>query len=249
MTKEAILELLKSAKFTDFAQGIEQASTYFKENGKDDLILEEVLTVFTYHLDHKHEEIAAAYEKLGKNFTLFFLIQKTGEEASSNWFTQGQVEGLSTFLTHYREGKLDTSEYFMASGFVYQMVAQSCQAVLKLTDRAAYADECEALEQFYAIFDELWKIQMTVQGMFRSITNWDDFYLVHLVNKTLERADLESQSRIMAGISAHENNPEIQRDIVEVYLKQLDLEIKKLEAQKNNIEGLKEKILDWFPGE
>jgi hypothetical protein len=247
MTREEILELLTSKKFIDFANGIEKIETYFKESGFDDRVFEHALSVFTYHLDHKHEEIAAAYESIGKNFSLFFSVIKADEKASSDWFTRGQIEGLSTFLSNFKEGKLDLSNYFLASGFTYQIVAQSCKNILEITDRNEYAEECNGLEMFYSVFDELWKIQMTVQGIISDTTNWDDYIVVYLFNSTLYKADLESQSRMMAGLSAHENNSSIQRDIVEKYIESLEKQVKKLESQKTQISEFKDQVIKWFP--
>lgn len=247
MTPEAILEELKSTKFTDFAKGINHAVNYLKESEFEARLFERVLTVFTYQLDYKHEEITQAYDKIGRNFQVFFTIQKGEDKLKSDLFSQGQMAGLSTFLTHFREGKLDLSSYFMVTGFSFQIAAQSCKLGLDVIDPSEYADECEALKLFYTVFDELWKIQMSVQTLIQHLTNWDNYSLIHYFNETLERADLESQSRMMAALSAHPNHPDIQQDIVLPYLKALDREIKKLEAEKTQTEALKAKIAEWFP--
>ncbi|MDR6919738.1 hypothetical protein [Chryseobacterium sp. 2987] len=246
MTREAILEQLKSSKFSDFANGIENTGTYFKESGYDEQLFENVLTVFTYHLDHKHEEIEAAYERFGRNFRLFFIVVKTHEDAS-DMFSRGQIEGLSTFLSNFKEGKLDISGYFLATGFIYQLAAQSCHNVMKFVDRNEYPEEYEALEMFHSVFGELWKLQMTAQGIIRETTVWDDYSAIYLFNNILDKADLESQSRMMAGLSAHEGNTRIQQKIVDNYMESLDWEVKKLEAQKKQVEGVKERIIEWFP--
>ncbi len=246
-TKDSILEQLKSSKFSDFAAGIENTSTYFKENGYDEQLFEHALSVYTYHLDHKHDEIEEAYSKIGNNLQLFFICIKTHESVSSNWFTEGQIEGLSTFLTNYKEGKLDLSKYFMVTGFTYQIVAHSCENALEITDRNEFPEECEGLEIFQSVFDELWKIQMTVQGIIRDTTSWDDLITVYLFNSALYRADLEGQSRMMAGLSAHENNADIQQEIVVKYIDSLDREMKILDAKKEQIAGVKETMIEWFP--
>lgn len=247
MTQETILEQLKSSKFSDFAKGIENTKTYFKETGYDELLFENALSVFTYHLDHKHEEIETAYEKINKNFSYFIICLKTHDDISSNWFSKGQIEGLSTFLNQYKEGKLDLSDYFMATGFTFQIAAQSCKNALEVADRNEFQEECEALEIFYSVFDELWKIQMTTQGIIRETKTWDDYTTVYLFNSVLERADLEGQSRMMAGLSEHEDNSDVQEYIVNRYIKSLDSQVKKLEIQKEQIEGVKERIIEWFP--
>lgn len=247
MTRETILEQLKSEKFSDFANGIKQIGDYCKESGFDDRLFENALSVFTYHLDYKHQEIQDAYDKIGANFQFFFVVLKTHDEVSSNWFTRGQVEGLSTFLSNFKEGKLDLSNYFLATGFVYQIAAQSCKNILEIADKNEFAEECRALEIFYSVFDELWKIQMTVQGIISDTNAWDDYVAVYLFNSTLERADLESQSRMMAGLSAHENNPAIQEDIVVKYIQSLEDQVKKLEVQKTQISEWKEQVVKWFP--
>lgn len=248
MTQETILEQLKSSKFSDFAKGIENTQIYFKETGYNEPLFENALSVFTYHLDHQHEEIETAYEKIDKNFSSFMNALKTHEDISSNWFSQGQIEGLSTFLTGYKEGKLDLSGYFMVTGFIHQIAAQSCKNALEVADRNEFPEECEALETFYSVFDELWKIQMTTQGIIRETKVWDDYTYdaVSIFNRVLHRADLESQSRMMAGLSEHENNDFVKYDIVEKYMESLDSQIKKTEAQKQQLEGLKERITDWF---
>lgn len=246
MTRESILEQLKSSKFSEFAEGIENTSNYFKETGYDEQLFENALSVFTYHLDHKHEEIATAYEKIGNNFPLFFIVLKAHENAS-NWFTGGQVKGLSTFLTGFKEGKLDLSDYFMVSGFTFQIAAQSCKSILEFADKNEYPEECEALEIFYSVFDELWKIQMTAQGIISETKAWDNYITIYLFNKILNRADLESQSRMMAGVSSHENNPDIQNDIVDRYIESLDQQTSRLEGQIKQLAGVKETILEWFP--
>lgn len=247
MTREDIIAQLKSPGFKEYAKGIENTGTYFKETGYDEKLFENALSVFTYHLDHQHEEITTAYEKIGNNFQLFFIILKTHENASSNWFTGGQVEGLSTFLTHYKEGTLNLSDYFMVTGFTYQIVAQSCRNLLEFADKNEYPEECEALEIFYSVFDELWKLQMTVQGIIRDTKAWDDYITIYLFNNTLNRAGLEEQSRMMAGLSAHENNQDIQNDIVSRYIKSLDGQTQKLETQIKQLASVKETIQEWFP--
>lgn len=247
MTQQSILEQLKSSKFSDFAKGIENTKTYFKETGYDEFLFENALSVFTYHLDHKHEEIETAFAKINSNFSYFIICLKTHEDISSNWFSKGQIQGLSTFLTQYKEGKLDLSDYFMVSGFTFQIAAQSCKNALEVADRNEFSEECEALEIFYSVFDELWKIQMTTQGIIGETKAWDNYIISYLFNNVLERADLESQSRMMAGLSEHENNPDIQEYIVDRYIKSLDSQVKKLESQKEQIEGVKERIIEWFP--
>lgn len=249
MTQEAILEQLKSSKFSDFANGIENTKTYFKETGYDELLFKNALSVYTYHLDHKHEEIETAYQKIDKNFEPFFNVLKDHEKFSSNWFSSAQIKGLSTFLTNYKEGKLDLSGYFMVSGFTYQIAAQTCESVLEVADRNEFPEECEALELFYSVFDELWKIQMTTQGTIRETKTWNDdsYDAVGIFNNVLNRADLQDQMRMLAGLSAHEKNPYVHYDIVIKYSKSLEIKIDKLETEIKQLTLVQEKVTEWFP--
>lgn len=244
---EKIISQLTSSYFSDFSDGIETADNNFKEIAQNREIFERVISVFIYHKVYEHKELIEASSKIEQDFPQFANELLSDERVAEDWFLQGQIEGLSVFLFRFSQGELDVSKYFLTFGFVYQIVAQSCENILELADKSKWNEVCDALETFKEIFDNLWKLQMTAQDFISKTEQWNE-EIINSFNHIFYQADVESQDRMLRGLSEHSDNKEVREKIVNNYLNSLNNAIETAEDEdlKSELVALKEEVNELF---